>query len=108
MEKLEGSYGLPDPDDEHVVAAAEIGGAGVIVTDNYRDMPVALIPSTIQLQTPAEFARNTVAINPAAARRAVEQMAERFRNPPQSIDQVLVDLDSRYGFTDAVEMIREA
>jgi predicted nucleic acid-binding protein len=107
-EKLEGSYGLPDPDDEHVVAAAEIGGAGVIVTENFRDMPVELIPSTIQLQTPAEFARNTVAINPAAARRAVEQMAERFRNPPQSIDQVLNDLDSRYGFTNAVEMICEA
>lgn len=107
-ERLEGTYGLSDPDDEHVVAAAEIGGAGVIVTENFRDMPVALIPSTIQLQSPAEFARNTVAINPAAAWRAAEQMAKRFRNPPQSIDQVLLDLESRYGFTDAVEMIREA
>lgn len=107
-EKLEGSYGLPDPDDEHIVAAAEIGGAGVIVTENLRDMPVALIPPTIQLQTPAEFAHNTVAINPAAALRAVEQMAERFRNPPQSIDQVLDDLVSRYGFIDAVQMIRDA
>lgn len=62
-EKLDGSYGLPDPNDEHVVAAAEIGGAGVIVTENFRDMPVPLIPLTIQLQTPAEFAHNTVAIN---------------------------------------------
>lgn len=61
------------------MAAAEIGGAGVIMTENFRDMPVALIPSTIQLQIPAEFARNTVAIHPPAARRAVEQMAERFR-----------------------------
>jgi hypothetical protein len=107
-EKLEGTYGLPDPNDEHVVAAAEIGGAGVIVTENFRDMPLALIPSTIQLQTPAEFAHNTVAITPAAALRAVQRMTERFRNPPQSVDQVLDDLISRYGFTDAVQMIREA
>lgn len=80
----------------------------MIVTQNFRDMPVALVPSTIQLQTPADFARNTVAINPAAALRAVEQMAERFRNPPQSADQVLDDLISRYGFTDAVQMIYQA
>lgn len=107
-ERLDGSYGLPDPDDEHVVAAAEIGGAGVIVTQNLRDMPTALIPPTIQLQTPAEFAHNTVAINPANARRAVEQMAERLRKPPHSVDQVLNDLLSRYGFTDAVQMIYQA
>lgn len=107
-EKLEGSYGLPDPNDEHVVAAAEIGGAGVIVTENFRDMPVALVPSTIQLQTPAEFAHNTVAVNPAAALRAVEQMAARFRNPPHTVDQVLDDLINRYGLADAVQMIRNA
>jgi PIN domain len=107
-EKLEGSYGLPDADDEHVVAAAEIGGAGVIVTENFRDMPIALIPTTIQLQTPAEFALNTVAINPAAALRAVQMLAKRFRNPPQTADQLLKDLVNRYGFTDAVELIRDA
>ncbi|MFC0448925.1 MULTISPECIES: PIN domain-containing protein [Rhodococcus] len=43
-EPLEGTFSLPVPDDEHVVATAVVGGAGVIVTDSRKDVPRDRVP----------------------------------------------------------------
>jgi predicted nucleic acid-binding protein len=67
-EPLEGTFGLPDPDDEHVLAAAVVGGAGVIVTDNLKHFPAHLIPSDIQVLTGRGFAANTADVDPRTSR----------------------------------------
>lgn len=107
-EALEGSFGLPDPDDEHVLAAAVIAGAGAIVTSNLRHFPAALLPGTIEPLSPAEFALNTVALSPTSARRAVSQIASRSgrHGPELSERDVLTVLADRYAMHEAVELVR--
>ncbi|RDI65702.1 PIN domain-containing protein [Nocardia pseudobrasiliensis] len=107
-ESLEGTFRLPDPNDEHVLAAAVVGGAGAIVTDNVSDFPERedLIPSRIKILTAAQFAADTVAVSPETALHAIETMIVRFERPPLTVEQVLGFLIDRYAMTEAVELIR--
>jgi predicted nucleic acid-binding protein len=105
-ESLEGSFGLPDPNDEHVLAAAVVGGADVIVTHNLRDFPRANVPAHIHVVAPAAFAADTVSASPDIALRAVTAMAARYRAPQRSADEVLNELATRYGMVEAVDSIR--
>ena len=107
-EPLEGTYSLPDPDDEHVVATAVVGGAGAIVTANFRDFPPDKVPSHIQVKAPAEFALETVEIAPELALQALRQMASRYRKPPRDVDNLLDLLAVRYGMDAAVDLIRDS
>ncbi|ATL66320.1 PIN domain-containing protein [Nocardia terpenica] len=105
-EPHEGTFGLPDPDDEHVVAAAMVGGAGAIVTDNIKDFPRMKVPQHILILTPAAFAADTVATNPEAAAHALATISTRFRNPARTMDELLTILEERYSMIEAVELLR--
>lgn len=78
-EPLEGSHGLPDPDDEHVLAAAVVAGTTVTVTHNLKDFPRECVPEPIDVQSPVTLAYNTVCLGPTAAVRAIQAIAARKR-----------------------------
>jgi predicted nucleic acid-binding protein len=106
---LVGTHGLPDPDDEHVLAAAVIGGAGAIVTENAKHFPVPPVPRHIQVLSAAEFARDAVSVDPAKAIRALEEMSRRRRQAPRQTPREIVDiLVLRYQMHEAAEILREA
>jgi hypothetical protein len=85
-ESLEGTFGLPDIDDEHVVAAALVGGAAVIVTSQLKDFPQHRIPKPLKVIPPAQFAADIVAVSPDVAYHAVMAMSSRFVRPSSTVD----------------------
>jgi predicted nucleic acid-binding protein len=105
-EPHDGTFNLPDPNDEHVAAAALVGGAGAIVTHNLKDFPIAKIPTHIKVLSPAEFAADTVSVSPDVALRAIETMASRYFAPPLTTEEILSRLVQRYWMTEAAELIR--
>lgn len=108
MGALAGTYALPDPDDEHVLAAAVVAGAGALVTNNVKDFPRDKVPAAIEVLRPAEFAANTVALSPAAAHRAVGELAARSGRHGRSftVAEVLDALVHRHGMDEAVSYLR--
>lgn len=108
-EGLDGSYGLPDPDDEHVLAAAVVGGAGSIVTENFRHFPEDKIPSGIQIVSAKDFAYETVSLRPDLGLLAVQGMATRTGHhyEKQSPTDILETLERLYGLDAATALIRE-
>ncbi|TCC53459.1 PIN domain-containing protein [Kribbella capetownensis] len=103
-----GTFELPDPNDEHVLAAAVAGHAGAIVTSNLRDFPADKIPPGIQIVTPSDFAANTVAVAPDVALGVVASISAGFSRPPMSVDDLLSILRDRYGMHEAVDLMNEA
>ena len=106
-EGLDSTFGLPDQDDEHVVAAAVVGNAGAIVTDNLRHLDVPAVPVHIHVLAPARFASDTVSVDPPRALRAITAIAARYSAPPMTVDEILKTLADRYGWLDATDMLRD-
>lgn len=106
-EPLVGSYGLPDPDDEHVVAAAIVGNASVIVSDHPSGLPGGALPPGLGVVSPARFALDVVSVSPHVAALVLEALSSR-RSPSRSVRDLLDALEGRFGLGEAVDLMRGA
>lgn len=98
---------LPDPDDRHVLAAAIIGKADMIVTFNLRDFPAsALHPYGIEAQHPDLFIVRLMEMNMAGVCIAASKHRLSLQKPPKTVYDYLTTLE-RQGLTGTVARLRE-
>ncbi len=84
---------LPDRDDEHVLAAAMKTRASVIVTDNLKHFPNAVLaPLGIEVITADAFIADTITLDTGRAVAAIRRMRERFKRPEKTPEVILLDM----------------
>ncbi|MBC6422167.1 MAG: PIN domain-containing protein [Hormoscilla sp. SP5CHS1] len=82
-----------DEKDRHVLAAAVVVEATVIVTSNLRDFPDrALAPLGIQALSPDKFLMRLFYEYSERMMRIITEQAAQLRNPPKTVEEVLDEL----------------
>ena len=85
---------LPDPNDQHVLAAAISAEAELIVTFNLKDFPPRLLdPRGIEAIHPDDFILGLIEVDKVTAFDAFEKQVARLKNPPLSRDYILDKLN---------------
>lgn len=86
---------LPDPDDRHVLAAAIVAGAQLIITFNLKDFPEeALLPYGIEAVHPDTFAVQQFDLNEARIIGAARNHRRSLRKPSRSVEDYLETLSA--------------
>lgn len=97
---------LPDPDDQHVLAAAIRCGADVIVTFNLKDFPEeVLAPFGVEALHPDEFISDLLDLDHAAVLQAALEHWKSLKNPPFTADQYL-EMLLKHELTQIVQAVR--
>jgi hypothetical protein len=98
--------GLPDPNDAHVVAAAIMTRASMIVTENLKHFPPAnLATLNMEAKSADEFIADTIALDEGRAVAAIRQMRERFNRPAITAETLLLKMEAE-GMQEAVDLLR--
>jgi predicted nucleic acid-binding protein len=83
------------PGDRHVLAAAIIAKANIIVTDNLKHFPPeALEPYDIQVQHPDVFLTQLFDNDPESMVEVIRQQAEELKKPPLTVAELLDNLET--------------
>lgn len=97
---------LPDSGDRHVLAAAIIGRADVIVTANLRDFPADVLSAyRIEAQHPDVFVRHVLDLDEATAIEAIRHQRGRLNKPAVSTEGFLQTL-AKHRLPMTVEFLR--
>lgn len=102
-------HGLHDPGDGHVAHAALIGKADAIVTD---DKPAGFksasmpVEASIEIVSPTNSQRTPSPPTRKQGVQALIAMSQRRANPPQTPEQILDLLFSRYGMDEVAHILR--
>lgn len=79
--------------DRHVLAAAVVGQAQIVVTSNTRHFPrSACIPHGIKVRGPSGFLCDLLNAHPDTVQSALVAQAARMTKPPMTIEELLVQL----------------
>lgn len=97
---------LPDPKDRHVLAAAIVGHADAIVTENLKDFPAAaLAVHGLEAQHPDDFIMNQLELRPFEALAAIKRMRERMARPVFTVSE-LIGLIEKRGLPQTAQFLR--
>lgn len=89
------TYGLPDKNDEHVLAAAIKTQAQALVTENLADFPeYVLAPLAIEARSADDFIADTIALEEGRAVAAINRMRLRLARPEITQEDLLRSLEA--------------
>lgn len=95
-ESLIPSLELPDDNDRHVLAAAIVAGADVIVTFNLKDFPNNKLQAYgVEAQHPDEFIAHLIDLAPSRVCAAVATIRARLRNPPRTVTEYIDKIEQQ-------------
>ncbi len=98
---------LPDPDDEHVLAAAIAARCDTLVTDNLKDFPQEILDRWgIEVMSPDDFISNAMDLDHAVAIGALRDMRVRLRDPKFTVSALVLKLEGQ-GLLQTADFLRE-
>ena len=99
---------LPDPADDHVLQAATISKANVIVTDNTRHFPEYIVSSYgIVVKMPDEVIAEIIGSNWDRSMLIIKRMHNRFQNPAIPWKEFLGTCQTQHSLPRTAERIRQ-
>ena len=98
---------LPDPGDEHVLAAAIAARCDTLVTDNLKDFPQGILDRWgIEVMSPDDFITNAMDLDHAVAIGALRDMRARLKDPKYTVSALVLKLEGQ-GLLQTADFLRE-